>query len=171
MKIDMGGWQIRSFVDSDIGAIEKYANNRNISINLRDRFPFPYTRSDARNWLRVVKDQDVETHFAIAAPDELIGGIGLEPLDDVNRCSAEIGFWLGEPFWGKGIGTKAVHAMTEYGFSDLGLIRIFAYVFDWNKASMRVLEKNGYACEGRLRKSAIKDGKIIDQIVYAITRT
>ena len=94
-------------------------------------------------------------------------GIGVA---GVNRRSAEIGYWLGEPFWGQGIATKAVGALTDYAYAHLDLIRLYATVFEWNPASARVLEKAGYAHEGRLRKSVTKDGKIIDQLLYAIVR-
>ncbi len=94
-------------------------------------------------------------------------GIGVA---GVNRHSAEIGYWLGEPFWGQGIATKAVRALTEYAFAHLDLVRIYGTVFEWNPASARVLEKAGYTHEGRLRKSITKDGKIIDQLLYAIVR-
>jgi RimJ/RimL family protein N-acetyltransferase len=88
----------------------------------------------------------------------------------VHRKSAEIGYWLGEPFWGRGIITKALAAMTKYAFSNFDLIRLYAYVFETNPASMRVLEKAGYKLEGRLRKSVIKDGQILDQMVYAMLK-
>jgi RimJ/RimL family protein N-acetyltransferase len=107
------------------------------------------------------------TAFAIAVGDEAIGVIGLHPGRDVHRRSAEIGFWLGEPFWGRGIATRAVRALTARAFERTKLVRIHAHVFEWNEASARVLEKAGYALEGRLRKSVFKDGRIIDQLLFA----
>ncbi len=98
------------------------------------------------------------------------GGIGLVPGEDVNRIAAEIGFWLGEELWGRGIMTEAVGAITRYGIGTLGFERIFAEVFAWNPPSMGLLEKNGYQREGILRSSALKDGQIIDQMLWAITR-
>ena len=108
--------------------------------------------------------------YAIASDEEAIGGIGLRWQQDVHRRSAEIGYWVGEPFWGQGIATKAVRALTEYAFVNPGLIRIYASVFELNPASARVLEKAGYTYEGRLRKSVTKDGITIDQLLYAIVR-
>ena len=99
-----------------------------------------------------------------------VGGIGLEQRRDIFRRSAEIGYWLGEPFWGRGITTQALRAVTEYAFKTFDLRRIDAGVFEWNRASMRVLEKAGYLCEARLKKSITKEGRTIDQWVYAMTR-
>ena len=154
----------------DRDAIVRYANNRKVSINLRDRFPFPYTARDARNWLDVVVDAKPVTNFAIDVAGEAVGGIGFTPQHDVDRRSAEIGYWLGEPFWGRGIATEALLAVTEYAFANFDLCRLYAHVFDWNAASARVLEKAGYEFEGRLRKSVTKDGQTIDQLMYAIIR-
>ena len=167
MRVDIDQWHIRKFADPDIDAVVKYANNRNVWINLRDKFPYPYTRADAVAWIRHVRTQEPESNFAIASDSELIGGIGLQLQQDVHRQSAEIGYWLGEPHWGKGIATRAVRAFTEYGFANFPIVRIYASVFEWNPASSRVLEKAGYEYEGRLRKSVFKDGKIIDQVIYA----
>ena len=129
-------------------------------------FPHPYTVADARGWLSRQKNRDSVTDLNIALAidhgGEAIGGIGLHPQGDVARLSAEIGYWLGEPHWGRGIMTAAVKALSRYGFSELGLVRIYAAVFEWNPASMRVLEKAGFVQEGRLRRSVIKDGKVID---------
>jgi RimJ/RimL family protein N-acetyltransferase len=170
MVLTIGEWVIRSWQPSDEPALVKYANNRNVSLNMRDAFPYPYTAQDARDWVRLAAGQDPETNFAIATGEEAIGGIGLRLGEDVFRRSAEMGYWLGEPFWGGGIATRAVKAFTEYAFAQFDLARIQAIVYEWNPASSRVLEKAGYACEGRLRKSVTKDGKTIDHYVYAILR-
>jgi len=170
MQIDLGEWQIRSWRRSDEIALVKYGNNRKIWINVRDAFPHPYTKQDARAWIQQATQQNPETQFAVASSEEAIGGIGLILQHDVYRKSAEIGYWLGEPFWGMGIATKAVGALTEYAFAQFDLARLFATVFEWNPASARVLEKAGYRCEGRLRKSVTKDGKTIDEFLYSITR-
>jgi RimJ/RimL family protein N-acetyltransferase len=161
---------VRSWQRRDRDAIVRYANNRKVSINLRDRFPYPYTARDARNWLDVVVDQKPRTDFAIDVAGEAVGGIGFTPQHDVERRSAEIGYWLGEPFWGRGIATEALIVVTEYAFSNFDLCRLYAHVFDWNGASARVLEKAGYEFEGRLRKSVTKNGRTIDQLMYAIIR-
>jgi RimJ/RimL family protein N-acetyltransferase len=161
---------VRSWQSRDRDAIVRHANNRKVSINLRDRFPYPYTARDARNWLDAVVDQKPETNFAIDVAGEAVGGIGFTPQHDVERRSAEIGYWLGESFWGRGIATEALIVVTEYAFANFDLCRLYAHVFDWNGASARVLEKAGYVLEGRLRKSVTKDGQTIDQLMYALVR-
>jgi len=161
---------IRSWEWRDLNAIVLHANNRKVSINLRDRFPYPYKVSDARNWLDMVVGGKPETNFAISVAGEAVGGIGFTPQHDVEHRAAEIGYWLGEEFWGKGIATDSLIAVTNYAFANFDLCRLYAHVFDWNRASARVLEKAGYAFEGRLRKSVTKDGQTIDQLMYAMIR-
>ena len=168
MNLRLKTCTVRCWEGRDRDAIVLHANNRRVSINLRDRFPYPYTARDARNWLDVVVDQKPETNFAIDVAGEAVGGIGFTPQHDVDRRSAEIGYWLGEPFWGRGIATEALIAVTEYAFANFDLCRLYAHVFDWNGASARVLEKAGYKFEGRLKKSVTKDGQTIDQLMYAI---
>ena len=170
MQVDFGEWMIRSFRPEDAPALAKYGNNRAVWRNLWDRHPYPYTIADAEEWIRFAMDQEPETIFAIASADEAIGCIGMLPQDDVARISAEVGYWLGEPFWGRGIATAALEALTEYAYGEFDLVRLFATVMEWNPASARVLEKAGFQYEGLLRKSAIKDGRIIDQWLYAIVR-
>lgn len=139
-------------------------------MNLRDRFPYPYTDRDARNWLECVVGHQPETNFAISVAGEAVGGIGFILQPDVARRSAEIGYWLGEKFWGRGIVTEAVIAVTDHAFANHDLCRVYAHVFEWNRASARVLEKAGYQFEGRMRKSVTKDGQTIDQLMYAVIR-
>ena len=139
-------------------------------MNLRDRFPHPYTNTDARNWLEMVVGVRPENSFAIAVDDEAVGGIGFTVQHDVGRRSAEIGYWLGEEFWGRGLATQALIAVTDYAFANYDLCRMYAHVFEWNPASARVLEKAGYEFEGRLKKSVTKDGQTIDQLMYAVVR-
>ena len=170
MKISFGDYQIRSHSHSDKEAIAKYANNYDISKNLKNRFPYPYTLEDAEEWLISACTQDPEINFAIATEHELIGAIGLELQDDVNLYSAEIGYWLAEPFWGKGIATEALKVLTKYAFENFDFNRIFAGVFELNPASAKVLEKAGYKLEARLRKSVFKEGKFQDQLIYSILR-
>ena len=170
MNLKLKTCTVRSWEWRDRDAIVRYGNNRKVSINLRDRFPYPYTARDARNWLDVVVDAKPVTNFAIDIAGEAVGGIGFTPQHDVERRSAEIGYWLGEPFWGRGIATEALITVTEYAFANFDLCRLYAHVFDWNAASARVLEKAGYEFEGRLKNSVTKDGQTIDQLMYAIVR-
>jgi RimJ/RimL family protein N-acetyltransferase len=162
---------VRSWRTSDAESLLRHANNRNIWLNLRDAFPHPYTKHDARAYIRSVRDRSPETTFAIAVDDEAVGSIGFVLRTDVERVSAEIGYWLAEPFWGRGITSEALAALTRYAIDTHRLTRIYALPFAWNLASCRVLEKAGYVLEARLRRSAIKDGQVTDQMQYAyITR-
>jgi len=158
---------VRSWTLSDVDALVRHANNRKIWLNLRDAFPHPYTRQDARQFLRGVRDRMPETTFAIAVEGEAAGSVGFVLHRDVERVSAEIGYWLAEPFWGRGITTEALIAVTRHAVAAHGLTRIFAVPFAWNAPSCRVLEKAGYVLEARLRCSAIKDGRLTDQFQYA----
>lgn len=144
-----------------------HANNRKVWLNLRDRFPHPYSEHDARNFIRAAHRMNPETFFAIGVDGFAVGGIGFVLQSDVERVSAEVGYWLGEPFWGRGIATDALRALTRYAIEQHRLTRVFAVPFADNTASCRVLEKAGYTLEGRLRRSAIKDGHIVDQLQYA----
>ena|SRR5579871_6248731 len=167
MPIRLTNAAIRSWQIADAESLVLHANNRNISRNLRDRFPFPYTFNDAKAFISFALNQKPETVFAIAVDGSAVGGIGLMLHDDVERVAAEIGYWLAEPFWGRGIMSEAVRAMTQYAIRTHQLTRVYALPFEWNRASCRVLEKAGYTLEGRLRRSAIKNGRVIDQFLYA----
>jgi ribosomal-protein-alanine N-acetyltransferase len=158
---------VRSWRPDDLGSLVANADNRNIWLNLRDRFPHPYTRRAGREFIRLAMSQRPETMFAITADDEAVGGIGFTVLTDVERVSAEIGYWLGELYWGRGIVTEALAAITRYAIDTCGLTRVYALPFASNTASCRVLEKAGYTLEARLRRSAIKDGQIVDQLQYS----
>ena len=164
------GYRIRSYRAGDAAALVGQADNRNVSRNLRDRFPYPYTPTAAAGWLKHVAAEEPETSFAIATAEELIGGIGIELGEDIHHRSGEIGFWLGEPFWERGIVTSAVVAFTPWAFERFDLVRIWAGVFDRNRASARVLEKAGYLLEGRMRGAVVKDGRVLDELIYAQVR-
>ena len=170
MKISFGDYFIRSYEYSDQEALVKYANNNNISRLLRDQFPFPYTKTNAETWLIHACNQEIETNFVIANEKELIGAIGINLQEDVNRFSAEIGYWLGEPFWRKGITTTALNIFTEYALKNFNLNRIYANVFEGNDASEKVLQKVGYRKEATLRKAVFKERKFLDQYIYAILK-
>ena len=169
MQIDCETCRIRSWRIGDEAALARHANSRAVWLNLRDRFPHPYTLADAETWVRFASAQEPETNFAIEIDGEAVGGLGFILRQNIERCSAEIGYWLGEAVWGRGIATTAVRAATGYAFPTYGLTRIYAVVFERNLASCRVLEKAGYVLEGRLRRSAIKDGQVLDQFLYATT--
>ncbi len=162
---------LRPWRSSDADALVRYANNRKVWLNLRDRFPHPYSEADARAWLNLrAADTGDPINFAIEFEGQAVGGIGLEFLTDVHRMTAEIGYWLGEPMWGRGFATIAVNAVTRYAFATFELRRLQAAVFEWNPASARVLEKAGYSFEGRLRSYVVKDGRVGDALLYAKLR-
>jgi len=167
MNHAFGEYWIRDWCRDDAPSIARYANNRKIWINLRDAFPHPYAPKDAEAFLKRAMQRVPRTFFAIATEAEAIGSIALMPGQDVHRFTAELGYWLGEPFWGKGIMTKAVNAISEYAFEEIGLHRIFAEPYITNPASARVLEKAGFVCEGILKANAVKDGRVLDQLLYA----
>jgi len=167
MHLTLRSCEVRSWESGDLQSLVVQANNRNIWINLRDRFPHPYTTSAGRTFIRNARRITPETLFAIAVDRQAVGGIGYVLQQDVDRMSAEIGYWLGESFWGRGIVTEALVAVTRYAIDRHGLTRVFAVPFAYNTGSIRVLEKAGYELEGRLRRSAIKNGEIVDQLQYA----
>lgn len=159
--------KLRPFALSDIERLAQLANNKNVWDNLRDYIPHPYSEKDAEEYIIFCNNQNPMTNFAIEYKDELVGSIGLILQKDVYRKSAEIGYWIGEPFWGKGIVTKAVELMVEYGFQNLDIIRIFTGVFDFNIGSQKVLEKNGFEKEAIFKNAIFKNGKICNEVKYA----
>lgn len=170
MKIELGEFCICSYEYADQEALVKYANNYNLSRLLRDQFPYPYTTTDAEAWLIHTCNQDPETNFIIANAEEMIGAIGINPQEDVNRFSAEVGYWIGEPYWGKGTATAALIAFTEFAFNKFNLNRIFANVFEGNDASEKVLLKAGYRKEAILKKAVFKEERFLDQYIYAVLK-
>jgi len=169
MLLDLSRCQVRSYLGSDAASLARHADNRKIWLNLRDAFPHPYSIRDARAFIRAARRDRPERFFAIAVEGAAVGGIGFTLQRDVERVSAEIGYWLGEEFWGRGITTEALQALTGYAMRTHELTRLYAVPYEWNPASFRVLEKAGYVLEGRMRRSAMKDGKILDQLLYAYT--
>ena len=167
MELDCAICRVRSWSLNDVDSIVRHANNRKIWLNLRDRFPHPYTKADAESWIESALTARPETTFTIEVSGEAAGGIGFEIKTDVERYSAEVGYWLGEEFWNRGCCTAALKAATTFALKTYNLNRIFALPFVGNRASMRVLEKAGYRKECITRRSAFKDGRVVDQAVYA----
>lgn len=160
---------LRPWRPSDAGSLVRHADNVNVARQLRDRFPSPYRAADAEAFLAHAASRTPATAFAIAVDDVAVGGIGLELGADVHRYSAEVGYWLGEAYWGRGLTTAALRSITAYAFEELGLIRVFAMPFLENHVSARVLEKAGYRREGLLRRVAVKEGRVRDMLLYAVT--
>lgn len=170
MELRGTGFIIRGWKKGDAASLQKNADNPKVSSCLMDRFPYPYTMDNAIYWVNILADQDPLVNFAITIDDEVIGGIGIEPREDVYRKTAIIGYWLSEELWGKGIMPEAVKLVTEYAFNSLGFIRIQASVYSKNPASMRVLEKAGYMKEGVMRNAVFKNGVVMDEHLYAILK-
>jgi len=170
MNLELKTCHIRPWHADDAVALQRYADNRKIWINLRDIFPHPYTLENAHSFLDLVAREKPPATFAIATDSGAIGCIGLRLGADVHRRTAELGYWLGEPFWGHGIMTEAVRAFTAQTFADFDLVRIYAESFASNAASARVLQKAGFTYEGRLRAHVFKDGQVLDALVYAKLR-
>lgn len=161
---------LRKWRANDLQNLVKHANNPKIAENMRDAFPDPYTIEEGKKWLRFSKKTNLGHNFAITINDEAIGGVGLEVGMDIERISAEAGYWIGEEYWGQGITASALKGLLEYGFNNLKLERIFSTPFDHNIASRKVLEKNGFVLEGIMRNSVKKTGKIYNKALYAIIR-
>lgn len=168
MRLELNCCIVRPWTTADAESLQRHANNRHVSIHLRDRFPYPYALENAKTFLGWLANQPSPTVWAIEVDGEAVGGIGIELHSDIERVSAEIGYWLGEQVWGRGIATEALRAVTREAFIRYDLTRIYAVPFADHPASIRVLEKAGYVKEGVMRHSAIKDGKVRDQALYAI---
>ncbi len=170
MHREIGEYAIRNWTIKDAKSVSKYANNRKIWQYLRDGFPSPYSLEDAQTFISNALNSDPITVFAIANRSEAIGCIGFTFGNDVHRYSAELGYWLAEPFWGRGIMTKAVKSITEYAINDLKMNRVFAEPYCTNLASKKVLEKAGYTLEGIMKSNVFKDGNLLDQFLYSFVK-
>ena len=161
----------RTWRSRDVDALVARANNPKIWLNLKDRFPQPYTRADAESWIgmnHLVLGPPV--NFAIDVGGEAVGGVGVEPLEDVFHRSANIGYWVGEPYWGRGIATASVEFICDYALRTFAIDRLQASVFDWNPASAHVLEKCGFLLEGRQRRAVVKGERVGDLLLYGRLR-
>ncbi|MCA9772423.1 MAG: GNAT family N-acetyltransferase [Myxococcales bacterium] len=170
LPLPIDGYEIRSFARGDGPALVRHASSRNVWRNLKDRFPHPYTDASAAWWLDQALHQNPETNFAVATARELAGGIGVDLLADVHSGVGEIGYWLGERHWGRGVMSAAVAVFVPWAFAHLDLRRIQAGVFEGNEASARLLVKAGFTLEGRMRAAVVKDGRVLDQLLYARLR-
>jgi [ribosomal protein S5]-alanine N-acetyltransferase len=157
---------LRRLTVDDATVIAPLINNRKVWDNLRDMIPHPYSEADGAFFISLTEKENPPLTFGIVCEGELCGVIGLVPQQDIYRFNAEIGYWLGEPYWGKGIATEAVRLMTDYGFRQLGFARIHTGVMAHNLASMSVLEKNDYQLEGIFRKAILKNGVFVDEYRY-----
>lgn len=164
-------FDLREWQPGDAESVAKYANNPKIAQNLRNFFPNPYTLRDAEKYIEscIHANKKEQVMQAIVVHDEVIGSIGVFIKEDVYGKSAEIGYWLGEPFWGQGIMTGAIDQICHFVFNYYDIVRIFAEVFEYNTGSRKALEKAGFQLEGILKKSICKNGRIFDSYLYALT--
>lgn len=163
---------IRTWRESDAADLAAALNNEHILNNLRDGLPYPYTEADALDYIRSMRssDPDETFAFAIALEDRAIGSIGVFRQQNIHRQTAEIGYYIAEPYWGKGYMTQAVRLACEYVFTRSDILRIYAEPFAHNSGSCRVLEKAGFRLEGTLRQNAVKNGQVIDMKLYSLLR-
>ena len=167
MKIKIREWRIEDKAD-----LAENLNNVHVLNNLRDGLPYPYTEKDAEEYINVMLSSDKENTFAFAVTldDQVIGSIGVFRCDNIHRRTAELGYYIGEKYWGNGYMTSAVRQICAYVFENTDIIRLFSEPFAKNVASCRVLEKSGFACEGVLRKNAFKNGEFLDMKLYALIK-
>ena len=164
---------IRQWRIEDAADLAKALNNKKIQDNLRDGLPYPYTIEDAEEFIKAMLAADEETAypFAIVSDNAVVGSIGVFRCGNIHYRTAEMGYYIAESHWGRGIGTEAVKQTSNYIFENTDIIRIFAEPFSANAASCRILEKAGFQFEGTLRKNAIKNGKVVDMKMYALVKT
>ena len=171
MKIVFEGIVLRPWSFKDADQLANIANNKNIADNLRDGLPFPYSLSDAQNWLNsVIPVNDPPRFFAILFENYLAGSIGIVTKEDIYRKNVEIGYFLAEEYWGKGIMTKAIKAATAYAFSRFDIVRVYAESFADNHGSRRVLKKAGFICEAVIKNNIFKNGVVKDSCIYSVLK-
>ena len=165
--------KIRKWELSDAKDLAAALSNTKIQDNLRDGLPYPYTEQDGIDYISAMlsSDENDTFAFAITVEGKVIGSIGIFRQGNIHRQTAEVGYYIAEEYWGKGIMTEAIKQTCKYVFDKSDIIRIYAEPFAYNAASCRVLEKAGFQYEGTLRKNAVKNGKIIDMKMYSLLRT
>jgi ribosomal-protein-alanine N-acetyltransferase len=169
IRLDCGVCSVRVWRPDDVDSLVVHANSRNVWLGVRDRFPHPYTHEVGVAWLARLAGEAPPTALAIDVDGEAVGGIGLVLGEDVNSHTGELGYWLGERYWGLGIATASVRVFGPWACKTFDLERLVAHVFSNNLPSVRVLEKCGFEREGVLRRHAKKDGVYLDEIVFGWT--
>lgn len=164
-------FRLRSWEKQDLSSLVKYADNLNIAENMTDMFPHPYSEAHGTAFIEFANASHSAHIFAIEVDGEAAGGIGIHPQYDIHRRNAELGYWLGQPFWGQGIISRAIQQAVDFAFlHDNEIDRIFARPFGSNTASQKVLEKNGFVLEARFEKTLVKNGELKDELIYALRR-
>lgn len=165
MEFELRAWSI-----NDLDSLIKHANNIKIAKNMTDQFPYPYTVAKGKAFIEHVSSLKPINIFAIDVDGQAVGAIGLHPQSDIQRRNAELGYWLAESFWGKGIMTHAIRRMLQYGFKTFDINRIFARPFGENIGSQKALEKAGFILEARFEKTFFKNDEFVDELVYAVRK-
>ncbi|ADN37241.1 GCN5-related N-acetyltransferase [Methanolacinia petrolearia DSM 11571] len=159
---------LRPWRMDDAPSVAKYANNPKVAKNMRDGFPNPYSEEDAERFLTMATGDGPALLLAVEIDGEACGGIGVTPFTDVYRKTAEIGYWLAEPFWGRGVMTEVVKAVVPVAFGRFDIVRLQAGVYEGNLGSMRVLEKAGFEREAVHKKAIFKNGELLDEVVFVL---
>lgn len=171
VDMDLGdGLRLRHLRRDDAAAVTRLVSDRRVWLNLRDVVPHPYTQQHGRDFVDRQVSSDDPDAVAIVLDGELVGLVGAHPMVDVHRYVAEVGYWLGVPYWGQGIATRALRAVVDHVFATTELLRLEAHVFSSNPASARVVQKAGFTLEGVLRASVVKDGRVLDRMMWAKLR-
>lgn len=168
MRCETPSSVLRDWTPEDVPALARHADNPAVACHMRDAFPHPYTRRDAETFTAMAAHTPSALMLAVEVDGEAVGGIGIHPLLDVYRGTAEIGYWLSEEYWGRGIATDAVRAVVPLAFDLFPIVRLQAGIFENNPASMRVLEKCGFCREAVHRSAVTKDGVVMDEYLYAL---
>lgn len=166
-----GDFSLRPWLDEDLDELVRHANNPKIAGKLTNAFPYPYTRESGKGFIEMVSQFSPPRIFCISKVGKPIGAIGIHPQSDIWSKNAELGYWLAEPYWGKGIVTAAIKVITRYGFDTFPIDRIFARPFSGNIGSQKVLEKCGFVLEAKLNGTICKNGEVFDELIYALRRT
>ncbi|WP_321322372.1 GNAT family protein [Labilibaculum sp.] len=169
-EIDKSCVFLRKWKFGDEEDLVKYANDLDVSRFLKDSFPYPYTLRDAQRWIHFVNHGAKGYFMAIEVNKEVVGCVGVEQQEDVFCKSAELGYWIGQKYWNKGIMTQVVKETVNYAFLNMDIVRLYANVFEGNIGSVKVLEKAGFVQEAVLKSAVYKKGNYLDQLIFAIVR-
>lgn len=171
MEIKLQRSTLTEWRESYVNSLAKHANNPKIAQFLRDSFPSPYTKEDANAWIQFNQTKTKPIiNLAIVVEGTCVGAIGLLPKTDIHRCNIEMGYWIGEAYWGQGIVTEAVNYMIKYTFEQFDVARIYAGAFEGNIGSQSVLRKAGFTLESTIPKGVVKNGVLLDEYIYSIIK-
>lgn len=165
MEITLRPWHLDDLTD-----LVALANNKNIAQYMADVFPYPYTLENGKIFIDFATSKSNSTIFAITLNNQIVGSIGLHVQADILKKNAEIGYWLAEEYWGKGIMNQAINQMVNYGFDNLDIVRIFARIYGTNKPSQKVIEKTNFKLEAKFEKTIFKNNEFLDELIYAIRK-